>query len=97
MGEGKVALLGGGNGLWLPLITRALPAWLFACAVVRRRGLVNDPTDDVNRVTSSIKDDIALLNRKLEDLEVCVCVRVCVCARVWLRGVLYCVFCAFVV
>ena len=38
--------------------------------MVKRRGLVEDPTEDFNRVTTSIKEDVSSLNNRLGELEV---------------------------
>jgi hypothetical protein len=39
-------------------------------AVVKRRGIVEDPTDSFNALTTSIKEDISALNSRLAELEV---------------------------
>jgi hypothetical protein len=47
-----------------------LCAAVLFVTVTKRRGLVDDPTEDFNRVTSSIKEDISSLNNKLNEIEV---------------------------
>ncbi len=61
---------------------------LWLLSVVKRRGMVDDPSNDFNRVTSSIKEDITSLNAKLGDLEVLLGVMIPVCPHATTRQAL---------